>query len=78
MIMVVVLCVEIIHSGVLLVPILLYCKHRIFRYLTDNPNIFRLDLRFSQDRLCGLVVRVCVTDPEVPGSIHGPTTFFEN
>jgi hypothetical protein len=23
------------------------------------------------DRLCGLVVRVLATDPEVPGSIHG-------
>jgi hypothetical protein len=30
-----------------------------------------------QDRLCGLVVRVPATDPKVPGSIPGATTFSE-
>jgi hypothetical protein len=28
-------------------------------------------------RLCGLVVRVLATDPEVPGSIHGAARFSE-
>jgi hypothetical protein len=31
----------------------------------------------STDRLCGLVVRVLATDPEVPGSIPDATRFCE-
>jgi hypothetical protein len=31
----------------------------------------------DSDRLCGLVTEFLATDPEVPGSIPGPTRFSE-
>jgi hypothetical protein len=31
----------------------------------------------TSDRLCGLVSEFLATDPEVPGSIPGPTRFSE-
>jgi hypothetical protein len=46
-----------------------------------STNFSKGDIRLSQqwlsNRLCGLVVQFLATDPEVPGSIPGPTRFSE-
>jgi hypothetical protein len=42
-----------------------------------HRKLFRLSDISILDRLCGLVVRVPATDPEVPDSIPGATRFSE-